>query len=110
MNIIISGHHVEVTPALRSYVEDKLASIGRHFAQSLDVRVLLSVESSKDKSSQHKVECNIRMKGQDIMAQNQSSSMYAAIDGLIDKLDRQVEKYKQKYQPVRSTPTGQLDH
>ncbi len=108
MNLIVSGHHMDVTPALRAYLEEKLGSIARHFDQSLDVKVTLSVESSKDKSSQHKVDCNIRMKGQDIMAQNQSEDMYAAIDGLIDKLDRQVEKYKQKRQPVHATPSGKL--
>ena len=108
MNLIISGHHVELTPALRSYVQDKLASIARHFDHSIDVKVLLSIETPKGKSGQQKAECNIRMKGQDLFAHSQNANMYTAIDELISKLDRLVEKYKQKTHASYAIPTGQM--
>jgi putative sigma-54 modulation protein len=108
MNLIISGHHLEITPALRSYVQDKLASIARHFDHALDVKVLLSVETPKGKVGQQKAECNIRMKGQDLFAHSQHTNMYAAIDELISKLDRLVEKYKQKTKASHAVPTGQM--
>ena len=98
MNLIISGHHLEITPALRSYVQDKLASIARHFDHALDVKVLLSVDTPKGKVGQQKAECNIRMKGQDLFAQSQHANMYAAIDNMADKLDRALLQYKEKAQ------------
>ena len=108
MNLIISGHHLEITPALRSYVQDKLASIARHFDHALDVKVLLSVDTPKGKVGQQKAECNIRMKGQDLFAHSQHTNMYAAIDELISKLDRLVEKHKQKTKASHAVPTGQM--
>ena len=58
MNLIISGHHLEITPALRSYVQDKLASIARHFDHALDIKVLLSIDTPKGKVGQQKAECS----------------------------------------------------
>ena len=108
MNLIISGHHLEITPALRSYVQDKLASIARHFDHALDIKVLLSIDTPKGKVGQQKAECSIRMKGQGLFAQSQHTNMYAAIDELVSKLDRLVEKYKQKRQAGHAVPTGQM--
>ena len=108
MNLIISGHHLEITPALRSYVQDKLASIARHFDHALDIKVLLSIDTPKGKVGQQKAECSIRMKGQDLFAQSQHTNMYAAIDELVSKLDRLVEKHKQKRQAGHAVPTGQM--
>ena len=98
MNLTISGHHLEVTPALRSYVETKLDRIKRHFDQVVDVRVLLSVEKQKEKEKRQKAECNIHVKGSDLFAECSNEDLYAAVDELVDKLDRQVVRHKGRLQ------------
>ncbi len=92
MNIKISGHHLEVTPAIRDYVTAKMERIARHFDQVIDISVILSV----DKLVQ-KIEANVHISGKDIFVQTEDADMYAAIDALTDKLDRQVLKHKEKY-------------
>ena len=94
MNLTISGHHLEVTPALRSYVTDKLDRITRHFDQVVDVKVLLSIENQTEKEGRQKAECNIHVKGNDMFAESAHHDLYAAVDDLVDKLDRQVVKHK----------------
>ncbi|MEZ5741215.1 MAG: ribosome-associated translation inhibitor RaiA [Burkholderiaceae bacterium] len=91
MNLSISGHHVSVTPALREYVTGKLDRIKRHFDHVIDTQVLLSV----DKMDQ-KAEINLHIRGKDLHAEAINEDLYAAIDELIDKLDRQVMKHKTK--------------
>lgn len=98
MNLTISGHHLEVTPALRSYVTSKLDRIKRHFDQVVDVRVLLAVENMKEKELRQKAECNIHIKGIDLFAESTHADLYAAVDDLVDKLDRQVVKHKDRLQ------------
>lgn len=91
MNLTITGHHLEITPAIRGYVEDKMTRITRHFDQVIDVSVILAVEKLK-----HKAEVNLHIPGKDIFVEAIDSDMYAAIDALADKLDRQVVKHKEK--------------
>ena len=98
MNLTISGHHLEVTPALRSYVTGKLDRITRHFDQVVDVKVLLSIENQTEKERRQKAECNIHVKGSDMFAESAHEDMYAAVDALVDKLDRQVVRYKDRKQ------------
>ena len=93
MNLQISGHHIEVTPALREYVETKLDPVIRHFDQVTGVSVVLSVEKLKQKA-----EVTLHVPGKDMHAEESGEDLYAAIDVLFDKLDRQVQKYKQKVQ------------
>ena len=90
MNINITGHHVEVTPAINDYVTAKLDRVIRHFDSVISVHVILSV----DKLNQ-KAEITLHVKGKDIYADSIEPDLYAAIDTLIDKLDRQVVKYKE---------------
>jgi putative sigma-54 modulation protein len=96
MNLTISGHHLEVTPALRSYVTAKLDRITRHFDQLVDVKVLLTVENQKEKDRRQRAECNIHVKGSDMFAESSHEDLYAAVDELVDKLDRQVGKHKDR--------------
>lgn len=98
MNLTISGHHLEVTPALRTYVTGKLDRITRHFDQVVDVKVLLSIENQTEKERRQKAECNIHVKGNDMFAESAHEDMYAAVDELIDKLDRQVVRHKDRLQ------------
>ena len=98
MNLTISGHHLDVTPALRSYVTSKLDRITRHFDQVVDVKVLLTVENLKEKQGRKRAECNVHVKGSDMFAESSHADMYAAVDELVDKLDRQVVRYKDRLQ------------
>jgi len=98
MNLTISGHHLEVTPALRGYVTSKLDRITRHFDQVVDVKVLLTIDNMKEKERRQKAECNVRVKGRDLFAESSHADLYAAVDELTDKLDRQVSRYKTKTQ------------
>lgn len=98
MNLTISGHHLEVTPALRSYVTTKLDRIMRHFDQVVDVKVLLTVEKQKEKERRQRAECNIHVKGSDMFAESSHEDLYAAVDELVDKLDRQVVRHKDRLQ------------
>ncbi|HJV27946.1 MAG TPA: ribosome-associated translation inhibitor RaiA [Aromatoleum sp.] len=91
MNLTITGHHVEVTPAIREYVNTKLDRVIRHFDNVTSVAVILSVEKLKQKA-----EVTLHVRGKDIYVESDDADMYAAIDSMADKLDRQVLKYKQK--------------
>ncbi|MFN3565005.1 MAG: ribosome hibernation-promoting factor, HPF/YfiA family [Burkholderiaceae bacterium] len=91
MNLIIQGHHLEVTPALRDYVGGKLERVRRHFDHVIEADVLLSVDKL-----QHRAEVTLRVRGNSIHAEAIDGDMYAAIDNLIDKLDRQVLRHKDR--------------
>lgn len=98
MNLTISGHHLDVTPALRNYVPTKLDRIPRHFDQVVGVKVLLSVENQKEKEKRQHAECSVRVKGSDLFAESAHEDLYAAVDELVDKLDRQVVRHKNRLQ------------
>ncbi len=98
MNLTISGHHLELTPAIRKHVQEKLERIRRHFDHVIDIAVILAVDNLPQKDQRHKAEINLRVRGKDIHVESIAQDLYAAIDTLIDKLDRQVLKYKTKLQ------------
>lgn len=91
MNLNLSGHHLEITSAIRDYITSKLNRITRHFDHVIDVNVIISVEKL-----QQKIEANVHVRGRDIFVECDDADMYAAIDMLADKLDRQILKYKEK--------------
>lgn len=91
MQLNITGHQVEVTPAIRTYAEEKLSRIGKHFDSHLDVHVILSVEKLVQKA-----EATLHTAGKKHFAEATAHDMYAAIDLLADKLDRVVVKLKEK--------------
>ncbi|MGQ0524195.1 MAG: ribosome hibernation-promoting factor, HPF/YfiA family [Betaproteobacteria bacterium] len=91
MNLHLTGHHVQITPAIRDYVAGKLARIKNHFDHVIDVNVILSVEKL-----QQKVEASVHVRGKDIFCESIDTDMYAAIDSLVDKLDRTIIKHKEK--------------
>ncbi|HWH75176.1 MAG TPA: ribosome-associated translation inhibitor RaiA [Methylibium sp.] len=98
MNLTISGHHLDVTPALREYVLTKLDRVTRHFDQVVDINVLLSIEKQKEKEKRQKAEVTVHVKGKDIYVEASHQDLYAAIDELMDKLDRQVCRHKSRLQ------------
>lgn len=91
MQINLSGHHVEVTPPLRDYVNNKLQRLERHFDHVTDADVVLTVDKL-----QQKAEATVRIAGAKVFADASHEDMYAAIDALADKLDRQIKKHKEK--------------
>jgi putative sigma-54 modulation protein len=99
MNLHLTGHHVEITPAIRSYVVSKLERINRHFDHVIDVNVVMTVEKLDQK-----IEANVHLSGKDIHVRANDGDMYAAIDGLIDKLDRQILKHKERFQVNKHNP------
>jgi len=96
MNLNVSGHHLEVTPAIRGYVQEKLERVKRHFDHVIDAHVILSVDKLRQKA-----EVTLRLRGKDIHCACEEQDLYAAIDLLVDKLDRQVQKYKGKQGDTR---------
>ncbi len=91
MNLKVSGHHLDVTPAIQGYIEEKMARIARHFDQVMDIDIILSVDKL-----QQKVEAKVHLSGKDLYCESIDADMYAAIDGLADKLDRVVLKHKER--------------
>ena len=91
MQISVTGHHVEVTESLKSYVETKFEKLERHFDHVTDVHVVLNVEKMVQKA-----EATVQISGAKLFAEDHQEDMYAAIDSLTDKLDRQIKKYKEK--------------
>ena len=91
MQLNVSGHHIEITESLRDYVGVRIEKIGRHFDIVSDVQCILTVEKLR-----HKAEATATVNGGTIYCDNTEEYMYAAIDGLVDKLERRVRKYKEK--------------
>ena len=91
MQLSVTGHHIEITDSLRNYVDTKLAKLERHFDNMTDIHCVLTVEKLE-----HKAEATIHVGGGTIHAEQTEPNMYAAIDILVDKLDRQVKKHKEK--------------
>ena len=91
MQTNITGHHIEVTDSLRNYVNEKFQKLERHFGQVIDIHVILSVEKLVQKA-----EATVHVNGANLFAEEEQADLYAAIDALIDKLDRQTIKHKEK--------------
>ena len=96
MQINLSGHHVDITDSMRAYVNEKIERLERHFVKAIDIHIVLTVEKLR-----HKAEATLHVSGSNLHADDVQEDMYAAIDGLVDKLDRQGKKYKEKMKDHR---------
>lgn len=96
MHLIVTGHHLEITEALKAHVDAKFEKLARHFENVTDVHVILTVEKLV-----HKAEATLQLSGAKLFAEDQQDDMYVAIDHLVDKLDRQIIKHKEKLQNHR---------
>jgi len=101
MNLQITGRHMDITPAIRDYVTGKFGKINRHFDHVIDIIIILSVEKLKQKA-----EATIHISGKDVFVECEDENLYAAIDALVDKLDRQVIKHKEKLSSRRHDESG----
>ena len=104
MQINLTGHHVEITPALRTYVTSKLARLERHFEQLIDIHCVLTVEKLR-----HRAEATVNLKGTKLFADATEEDMYKSIDLMLDKLDRQVKRHKSKLTDHHPTETIRRD-
>ncbi|SMG65297.1 ribosomal subunit interface protein [methanotrophic bacterial endosymbiont of Bathymodiolus sp.] len=96
MQVSVTGRHVEVTEAMKQHVEDKIGKVKRHFDHVTDVHVILTVEKLEQKA-----EATVQISGAKLFADDVQEDMYAAIDNMVDKLDRQIIKHKEKVQSHR---------
>jgi putative sigma-54 modulation protein len=101
MNINLTGRHLEITPAIREHVTAKLGKIKRHFDNLIDINVILSVDKL-----QQKAEATVHLSGKAIFAETDDANLYVAIDKLVDSLDRQILKHKEKNSSRRHDDTG----
>ena len=101
MNLNLTGRHLEITPAIREHVLSKLDKVKRHFDSVIDINVILSVDKLVQKA-----EATVHVSGKNIHAETTDSNLYVAIDALIDSLDRQVLKHKEKHTARRHDETG----
>ena len=100
MNLHLTGHHLEITPAIRGYVSTKLQRITRHFDHLIDLHVIVEKERSG-----FSVEASVHVRGKEIFCESADADVYAAIDALADKLDRATVKHKEKSLEHRHTGT-----
>ena len=99
MNLHLTGHQLPITPAIREYLATKLQRVTHHFDHVIDVNVIMSVDKL-----QQKVEATVHVRGKDIFCESCADDMYAAIDALVDKLDRNIIKHKEKNLAQRHGP------
>jgi putative sigma-54 modulation protein len=92
MQLTISGHHLEITTAIRDYITQKFSKLERHYEQITSTQVILTVDNLSQNA-----EATVHVGGAELFANSQHEDMYAAIDALTDKLDRQLIKYKEKH-------------
>jgi len=104
MQLNLTGHHVEITNPMRDYVESKLVRIERHFDHVTVVHCILTVDKLR-----HRAEATVNLAGGQVFAEAIEENMYAAIDGMVDKLDRQVRKHKEKLTDHHARENGKRD-
>lgn len=105
MQLNITGHHVEVTDSLKAYVAEKLERLEKHFDHINNVHVILSVEKQRQKS-----EATVSISGATLFADCTQDDMYASIDSMTDKLDRQIKKHKEKLKDHHQNEGSQIKH
>lgn len=104
MQLTITGHHIDLTPALRAYATEKLQRISKHFDHLISVVVILKVENHEQVA-----EANVHAAGKTLFAQASDTDMYAAIDALADKMDKQVRRYKDRVRGHHASAAKRAD-
>ena len=106
MRLIINGRNIEITPAIKDYVDEKVGRIQKHNGQIMDLEVTLSVVKNPSVQNNHFAEATCLLNGAKVHVKEQAESMYAAIDLIADKIDRQVKKHKEKIIKGKSKMQG----
>lgn len=103
MNLNLTGRHLEITPAIRQHVTDKIGKIKSHFDNVMDVTVILSVDKLRQKA-----EGSVHLSGKNVFVECEDENLYVAIDAMIEKLDRQIIKHKEKHAARRHDDSGKF--
>lgn len=106
MNVSISGHHISVTEAMDTAVREKLEKVERHFDQIQSIQVILSLDNSGGGKKSHKAEAIMRVSGHEMFVQSYDDDMYKAINDMVDKLSRQIRKYKTRLERKKTQGAG----
>jgi len=101
MNLNLTGRHLEITPAIRQHVTEKITKMKDHFDGVMDVTVVLSVEKLRQKA-----EGSVHLSGKDVFVESEDDNLYVAIDSMVEKLDRQIVKHKEKFAARRHDDSG----
>lgn len=101
MNLNLTGRHLDITPAIRSHITDKIAKLKSHFEGVMDVNVILSVDKLRQKA-----EGTVHLSGKNVFVEAEDDNLYVAIDSMIEKLDRQIIKHKEKFAARRHDDSG----
>lgn len=104
MQMNLTGHHVDITPPLRDYVGTKMERLERHYDHINGMHVILTVEGVR-----HRAEARVDVVGKPLFADAREEDMYAAIDRLVDRLDRQVKKHKEKIRDHHAATVDKAD-
>ena len=105
MNVVVTGRNIDLTPALKDYLLDKLQRSQKHFDHSLNVTALLSVAKNPSVAESQTAEVTIKLNGAVIRGEESTENMYASIDLVADKIERQLRKYKTRYYQKGGTKT-----
>lgn len=96
MHIHVNGKNIEITDAIKAYVKEKLGKVANHYDQVTAIDVILTVIKNPAASGKHIAEVSCKLNGKNIHVEESAESMYASIDLVADKLNRQVKKFKDK--------------
>lgn len=105
MNIIVNGRHLEITPALKNYAEEKIRKFEKYITNITEAVVTLSVEKYR-----HKAEVLIKVNGFLIQAEGVTGEIYSSIDEVVEKLEKQVKKYKEKLHSYRKIDKRSMEN
>jgi putative sigma-54 modulation protein len=105
MQLNLTGQHVDITDSLRDHVNSKFEKLKRHFDHMTNVHVILSIEKDRQKA-----EATVHAGGAELFASDEGQNMYAAIDSLIAKLDRQIIKHKDKIKDHHQAAGHDMKH
>lgn len=97
MHVTVTGRNIDLTPALKEYLADKLQRAQKHFDQSLECTALLSVAKNPSIANSQTAEVTVKVNGSVIRGEESTENMYASIDLVADKIERQLRKYKTRY-------------
>lgn len=106
MRFVLNGRNIEITPAIKDYVDEKIGRIQKHNGQIMDMEITLAVVKNPSVQNNHYAEATCILNGAKIHVKEEAESMYAAIDLIADKIDRQVKKHKEKIIKGKSKMQG----
>lgn len=106
MRITVKGRNIEITDAIRAYAEEKIGKVMNHYDQIQSIDVVLNVTKNPSVAENHTAEVICKFVSGSVKAEENAESMYASIDLVADKINRQVKKFKEKQ--ITSSKTASI--